>query len=48
MSDFDRYGQVRENIRKRIKDIDYEIECLDAFRKTWKAAENIDAFVVTD
>ena len=39
---------ARANLEKKIKDVKYEIECLDALRKTWVAAENIDAFVVTE
>lgn len=38
----------RANLEKKIKDVKHEIECLDALRKTWESAENIDAFVVTE
>ena len=48
LSKIDDLRKKRSELIKRIKDIDYEIECLDAFRKTWKAAENIDAFVVSE
>lgn len=39
---------LRSKLEKRIKDVKYEIECLDAIRKTWTAAENLNAFVVTE
>lgn len=39
---------ARAKLEKKIKDVKYEIDCLDALRKTWAAAENIDAFVVTE
>lgn len=39
---------VRAKLEEKIKDVKHEIECLDALRKTWPAAENIDAVVVCE
>ena len=40
--------EKRQELEKRIKDVQYEIECLDAIRKSWSAAKNLKSFVVCE